>query len=718
MSGAGAHILRCLRSGLDLQTKHSKSTLAPSTTPRRNVNGRGTSKGAVAVSTSAASSSSSSTASAHSAGSSPAERDEELWRQEEEAIPITATKHHTPFVHSAGAGASSDGAEIAVRNEHRASKKQDFHDPPAGRSRSYRYHQGSTTRLAKTTTARGKMSKTMRSRLEVSQSLLHRFPKIESFLIVLGSFTTSIMLINSTKAIYVFADFRYPFFVTAIHSVFSYLLALLLTHDFSKSSNNSYQQVQQVEDDSDLQAMAAGSEGGDTRLRDREIIPNAKAGGPWMRKTHDLDLSEQVQKILPFSVFGALSIGCGNLALLFLYPSFHEMIQNTTPFWTLVVMVVVGNTRYNKWSYVAMVFVCGGGIVCGLGEVNFHLLGILISVGSAVFRAVRVLVQSRVLCDLDEPMSSVTLLLYASPWNVMFYICAGIISEGATPYARFVSASLPAQTYFAICVSGIIAALFNFFAFLMVARLGPLMSMAIGNLKNVAIIITSVLIFGNTCTILQVFGFLTICFGVFLNGQWGKEMRGHAADKEDAKRTTTPPDEDLESGARPRGNIGFQSRTALAPSGSSTTSAARVGGAINIDEMNSTSLRDIHDEHSALETTGSSASTSHSKHSTSSSNGSTSVSRSGNAIYYTNQTYSADARTDAKMQSSSTQDLLHIPAPDPAPNFVGKAAGGGHSHYLPTAVKVEREGDATSSPPLGGIITTQESHSASVDLLS
>lgn len=58
-----------------------------------------------------------------------------------------------------------------------------------------------------------------------------------------------------------------------------------------------------------------------------------------------------------------------------------------------------GGTRYNRWSYLSMIPVCGGGIMCAMGEMNLHVIGILTSISSTVFRSLRVLIQARLLCD-------------------------------------------------------------------------------------------------------------------------------------------------------------------------------------------------------------------------------------------------------------------------------------------------------------------------------
>eukprot|EP00392_Amoebophrya_sp_AT5.2_P014444 g14593.t1 len=102
-----------------------------------------------------------------------------------------------------------------------------------------------------------------------------------------------------------------------------------------------------------------------------------------------VDPSCQVSTVVPFAALGAFSIGAGNMSLVLLYPSFHEMIQNTTPFWTLLVMVFLGGKSYNWYSYLAMIPICCGGSLCCLGEVNFSLLGILFSFASSLLRVTK-----------------------------------------------------------------------------------------------------------------------------------------------------------------------------------------------------------------------------------------------------------------------------------------------------------------------------------------
>ena len=65
----------------------------------------------------------------------------------------------------------------------------------------------------------------------------------------------------------------------------------------------------------------------------------------------------------------------------------------------------------------------------------------------------------------------------------------------------------------------------------MVARLGALSSMAIGNLKNVSIMFTSAIIFKNEITHIQLLGFFLTSYGVYLNSKYGGEFKDDDEDE-------------------------------------------------------------------------------------------------------------------------------------------------------------------------------------------
>ena len=130
--------------------------------------------------------------------------------------------------------------------------------------------------------------------------------------------------------IYVHYHFKYPLWLTATHMVASYLMAALMIFKLGMAPKN------------------------------RRI----------------LSFKEQVFVVAPFSMLGAASIACGNMALVFLYPSFHEMLQNTTPFWTVVCSMLFVGKRFNNAAYFSLIPVTLGGALCAMGEEShFAIVG-------------------------------------------------------------------------------------------------------------------------------------------------------------------------------------------------------------------------------------------------------------------------------------------------------------------------------------------------------
>merc|ERR1712232_1036115 len=133
------------------------------------------------------------------------------------------------------------------------------------------------------------------SMLGKAKALFHQFYGV---FIVVSCFAISVGLMNCMKYIYLTYQFHYPIWLTATHMAVSYLVAVAGIFLFG-------------------------------------LVPDRRV----------LTFTEQVKVVVPFSVLGASSIACGNAALLFLYPSFHEMLQNLTPLWTVVCNITMKGVR-------------------------------------------------------------------------------------------------------------------------------------------------------------------------------------------------------------------------------------------------------------------------------------------------------------------------------------------------------------------------------------
>lgn len=69
------------------------------------------------------------------------------------------------------------------------------------------------------------------------------------------------------------------------------------------------------------------------------------------------------------------------------------------------------------------------------------------------------------------------------------------------------------------------AASYNVIGYLMLGHMGPILQQVVGNLKTPTTIMCSVLIFGNSCTFVQICGFVMVATGTYMYGQKGKEIK-------------------------------------------------------------------------------------------------------------------------------------------------------------------------------------------------
>merc|ERR1712151_1012403 len=222
---------------------------------------------------------------------------------------------------------------------------------------------------------------------------------------------------NMTKYIYVTWKFKYPIWLTATHMVASFGMSAIAIHGC-------------------------------------KLVPNRRV----------LSFKEQVQKVAPFGLLGASSIACGNTALVYLYPSLHEMLQNSTPAFTLIFSRLLVGKAYNTAAYASLVPITFGGALCAVGEPSAILvLGLIASLLAVVFRALRTVLQERLLRG-EDPIDSLTLLFYTAPFNLLLFLLASSYKERVQPWTDILEVPRAGQVF--IAITACTAALFNLFNFL------------------------------------------------------------------------------------------------------------------------------------------------------------------------------------------------------------------------------------------------------------
>lgn len=247
----------------------------------------------------------------------------------------------------------------------------------------------------------------------------------------------------------------------------------------------------------------------------------------------DLSLSEEKkplktcwQRVLPLAGSFALSVGLGNTALVYIYPSFATMLGAVSPILTMIVSAICTGKQYDHWAYSAVALMSAGVIMCLKYEANFAWIGVMACIGSALLRALKCVLQEKLLKDQKERLNSIELLYLMAPTSAAILISLSLLHEGLDPWRQLLNGKAEVngegqwKLVCALVVSGITACLANLAAFCITSHTSAVALQMLGNAKTVFVMIVSALAFGNEIKPMQVLG-IAVCLsgGVLFNAK-------------------------------------------------------------------------------------------------------------------------------------------------------------------------------------------------------
>lgn len=390
----------------------------------------------------------------------------------------------------------------------------------------------------------------------------------ETALVVLAWFALNISIASSTKWIFLYGQicdvgggacetFNFPLSITVIHMIFSWGMCWVQLKYFREK-------------------------------------PKAA-----------LSIAQQAQKIAPLAMCFSLSVAMGNLSLKYIFPSFSQMLGAMSPVITVVLTVVMHRKRYNVWTWLSMPILCGGLVLCCVQEVNFDALGASCAFGATVLRAVKSIMQGRILHG--EKLDSVTLLYYMAPWAAALLQVLAFMAEGTEPQLLLLRGLLGTKSrHFAgvdvdasglghapvqptaggaallllLFGSGLNACLLNVANFKVTSCTSAVTLQVLGNVKNCVSIAVSVAIFRNPLTWKQGIGVAICLYGVWLYNQKGGPALPKRECPPDLQEQAGPNGLASELGASPKSSLGGQVELGGVPRrGAALAELAGAGGA-------------------------------------------------------------------------------------------------------------------------------------------
>ncbi|SPO03887.1 related to triose phosphate/3-phosphoglycerate/phosphate translocator [Cephalotrichum gorgonifer] len=226
---------------------------------------------------------------------------------------------------------------------------------------------------------------------------------------------------------------------------------------------------------------------------------------------HKLRMTPQVyaRAIVPIGVTFSLSLICGNLTYLYLSVAFIQMLKATTPVAVLLSGWLLGVSRPDLKVFINVSGIVVGVILASMGEVNFVLIGVLFQIGGVLFEALRLTLVQKLLTS-EYKMDPLLSIYYYAPVCAVFNFGVALVFEvPSVTMEQIYHVGLP--IFF---VNGMIAFLLNFAAVSLIGKTSAVVLTLCGVLKDILLVVASILIWGTPISLLQVFGYSIALSGI------------------------------------------------------------------------------------------------------------------------------------------------------------------------------------------------------------
>ncbi|OJJ44287.1 hypothetical protein ASPZODRAFT_764634 [Penicilliopsis zonata CBS 506.65] len=245
------------------------------------------------------------------------------------------------------------------------------------------------------------------------------------------------------------------------------------------------------------------------------------------RKTVKMTGRVYLRAIVPIGLFFSLSLICGNVTYLYLSVAFIQMLKATTPVAVLFATWGMGMAPVNLKVLMNVSIIVVGVIIASFGEIRFVLIGFLFQLGGIVFEATRLVMVQRLLSSAEFKMDPLVSLYYFAP------VCA--VMNGVTALFIEVPNVTMDHVYrvgvWTLLLNAVVAFLLNVSVVFLIGKTSSLVMTLCGVLKDILLVVASMMIWNTPVTGLQFFGYSIALIGLVyykLGGDKIKEYAGHA----------------------------------------------------------------------------------------------------------------------------------------------------------------------------------------------
>ncbi|KAI5467002.1 triose-phosphate transporter family-domain-containing protein [Mariannaea sp. PMI_226] len=244
------------------------------------------------------------------------------------------------------------------------------------------------------------------------------------------------------------------------------------------------------------------------------------------RKTVKMTGRVYMRAVVPIGVFFSLSLICGNLTYLYLSVAFIQMLKATTPVAVLLSGWALGISQPNLRQFLNVSAIVVGVIIASMGEIHFVTIGVLYQIGGVLFEALRLTMVQRLLSSADFKMDPLVSLYYFAP------ICA--VMNGVVALIWEIPRCSMDEVYnvglFTFFLNGLCAFMLNVSVVFLIGKTSAVVLTLCGVLKDIMLVVASMMIWGTQVTALQFFGYSIALGGMVYYKLGYEQLRNHLMD--------------------------------------------------------------------------------------------------------------------------------------------------------------------------------------------
>ncbi|KAK4143010.1 triose-phosphate transporter family-domain-containing protein [Dichotomopilus funicola] len=244
------------------------------------------------------------------------------------------------------------------------------------------------------------------------------------------------------------------------------------------------------------------------------------------RKTVKMTGRVYLRAIVPIGFFFSLSLICGNLTYLYLSVAFIQMLKATTPVAVLLSSWALGVSQPNLKVFLNVSAIVVGVVIASFGEIKFVWIGFIYQIAGIIFEALRLTMVQRLLSSAEFKMDPLVSLYYFAPvCAAMNFVIALFWEVPKVTMAEVYDVGL-----FTFFLNGMCAFLLNVSVVFLIGKTSSLVLTLCGVLKDVLLVVASMIIWGTQVTALQFFGY-SIALGGMVYYKLGYEaLKGYAGE--------------------------------------------------------------------------------------------------------------------------------------------------------------------------------------------